>query len=161
MTGLVRIILHWTAGGPRASVHDKRFYHFLTEATGRIVRGDHAPEDNISTRDHIYGAHTRALNTGSIGHAFCGMAMAQPAPLFLGSYPLNEVQLQAGLDHVASLCRRYGIPVTRRTVLTHAEVQPTLGVAQRGKWDIRWLPGMTKIGDAVAIGDLLRERIKL
>jgi hypothetical protein len=161
MAGLTRIILHWTGGGPKASVLDKRHYHFMAEGDGRIVRGDLPPEENISTADEIYGAHTRALNTGSIGFAFCGMAAAQPSPLFLGSHPLNDVQLQAGLDHVAGLCRRYGIPVTRRTVLTHAEVQPTLGIAQRGKWDIRWLPGMTAIGDAVAIGDRLRARIKV
>lgn len=160
MAGLTRIILHWTAGGPKASVLDKQHYHFLAEADGRIVRGDLPPEENITANDHIYAAHTRALNTGSIGFSFCGMAGAEPSPLFLGSHPLNEVQLQAGLEHVASLCRRYGIPVTRRTVLTHAEVQPTLGIAQRGKWDIRWLPGMKAIGDAVTIGDLLRARIK-
>jgi hypothetical protein len=159
MAELQRIILHWTGGGPKASSLDKRHYHFLTEASGRIVRGDLPPEANISTGDNSYSAHTRALNTGSIGFAFCGMAMAQPSPLFLGSYPLNELQLQAGLDHIGSLCRRYGIPVTRRTVLTHAEVQPTLGVMQRGKWDIRWLPGMKAIGDAVAVGDVLRARI--
>lgn len=159
MSGLVRIVIHWTGGGGKASVLDQEHYHFLTEADGRIMRGNLPPEANIKVNDHIYGAHTRALNTGSIGHAFCGMALAQPFPLFLGVHPLTWPQIDAGCAHIARLCRRYQIPVTRRTVLTHAEVQPTLGVAQRGKWDIRWLPGMTAIGDPVEIGDQLRDRI--
>ena len=54
---------------------------------------------------------------------------------------------------------RYGIPITRATVLTHAEVQPTLGVRQRGKWDITWLPGMSAPGDPIDLGDVLRARI--
>lgn len=49
--------------------------------------------------------------------------------------------------------------MTRRTVLSHAEVQPTLGIRQRGKWDIAWLPGMAKPGDPVAVGDRLREQV--
>lgn len=156
---LVRIIFHWTGGGAKATLLDKKHYHFLYEQSLRVVRGDLPPEENISVNDHIYGAHTRALNTGSIGVAFCGMAAAQPFPLFLGSYPLTEEQLDFGLAHIGQLCKRYGIPVTRRTVLSHAEVQPTLGIKQNGKWDIRWLPGMAAIGDAVAIGDQLRARI--
>lgn len=60
---------------------------------------------------------------------------------------------------VAALCCRYSIPVTRETVLSHAEVQPTLKVAQKGKWDIAWIPGMAAPGDPVAVGDELRRRI--
>jgi len=44
-------------------------------------------------------------------------------------------------------------------VLTHAEVQPTLGVRQRGKWDITWLPGMEAPGDPIDVGDVLRAKI--
>ncbi len=29
--------------------------------------------------------------------------------------------------------------------LSHAEVQPTLGIRQNAKWDISWLPGMDKL----------------
>ncbi|PZQ99937.1 MAG: N-acetylmuramoyl-L-alanine amidase [Cereibacter sphaeroides] len=160
MAGLIRIIIHWTAGGPKASIEDKSHYHFLYEQSGRVIRGDQPPEENIRTNDHIYAPHTLSLNTGSIGVSFCAMALAQPFPLFVGSYPLTDPQLEAGLVHIGQLCRRYSIPVTRRTVLTHAEVQPTLGIKQKGKWDIRWLPGMTAIGDAVEIGDQLRARIR-
>jgi hypothetical protein len=159
MTALVRIILHWTAGGPVASDLDKAHYHFIYEQTDQVMAGDLPPEENITTNDHIYGAHTRRLNTGSIGVAFAGMAQAQQVPFRPGPCPLLAPQIEAGCRHVAQLCRRYAIAVTRRTVLTHAEVQPTLGIAQRGKWDIRWLPGMTAVGEAVAVGDMLRSRI--
>jgi hypothetical protein len=156
---LIRIILHWTGGGPVASALDKKHYHFLYEQSGRVVRGEQPAEENIRTNDHIYAPHTFQLNTGSIGVAFCGMAQAQPSPFWAGPHPLTEVQIEAGCRHVAGLARRYGIPLTRRTILTHAEVQPTLGVRQKGKWDIRWLPTMTAIGGAIEVGDQLRALI--
>jgi len=59
----------------------------------------------------------------------------------------------------ARLCGQYAIPVQYDTVLSHAEVQRTLKVTQRGKWDITWLPGMTQVGDPVAVGDGLRDRV--
>ena len=54
----------------------------------------------------------------------------------------------------------YGVKVTPETVLTHAEVQPTLGITQRAKWDITWLPGMEKPQDPREVGDILRAKIK-
>lgn len=159
MSGLVRIIIHWTAGDWVASALDKEHYHFLYERNLRVVAGDLPPEENIRTNDGIYGAHTRALNTGSIGVAFCGMLNAQSSPLVWGPRPLAMEQIDFGCRHIAGLARKYGIPVTRTTILTHAEVQPTLGVMQRGKWDIRCLPGDKKIRPAVEVGDILREKI--
>jgi hypothetical protein len=160
MSGLVRIIIHWTAGGPKASVLDKQDYHFLYQADGAVVAGALPPEENIRVNDHIYGAHTFRLNTGSIGVSFCGMAGAIFSPFSAGRYPLNMPQIEAGCRHVAGLAKHYGIPIDRKSILTHAEVQPTLGVKQRGKWDIRWLPGMTDVGDAVEVGDKLRDIIR-
>ena len=49
--------------------------------------------------------------------------------------------------------------MTRQTILSHAEVQPTLGVKQRGKWDIAWIPGMAGPDDPVKVGDRLRALI--
>jgi hypothetical protein len=60
---------------------------------------------------------------------------------------------------VADLCRTYGIPVTRETVLTHAEVEPTLGVKQRGKWDLTRLPFRRDLVGALPVGDYMRERV--
>ena len=53
----------------------------------------------------------------------------------------------------------YNIPVTRQTILSHAEVQPTLGIKQRGKWDIAWLPGRATATDPIGCGDHLRKLV--
>lgn len=57
---------------------------------------------------------------------------------------------------LADLCRRYAIPVTPSTVLSHAEVQGTLGIKQRGKWDISRLAFDPSVMGAKACGDLIR-----
>ena len=73
------------------------------------------------------------------------MADAVEQPFRAGRYPITELQIDVMATFVADLCRKYRIPVTRRTVLSHAEVQPTLGFRQNAKWDISWLPGMDKL----------------
>lgn len=159
MSGLHGIVLHWTAGAGKASGLDLEHYHFAVESDGKVVPGKLPPESNINTGDGAYAAHTRNANTGRIGIAACGMRGAVQSPFSAGPSPLTWPQINGLTRLAADLCRRYGIPVTRQTVLTHAEVQPTLGIAQRGKWDITWLPGMTTSGDPVKIGDLLRNDI--
>lgn len=155
-----RIILHWTAGTNKASKLDKQHYHFIVEGDGTVVAGDLPPEANLSTKDGTYAAHTLNCNTGSIGVALAAMAGAREAPFTAGRFPITPQQPKALARLVAKLCQSYSIPVTRETVLTHAEVQPTLKIAQRGKWDITWLPGMSKPEGAVQTGDWLRGLIK-
>ncbi|MDN3712109.1 N-acetylmuramoyl-L-alanine amidase [Paracoccus cavernae] len=87
------------------------------------------------------------------------MGDANERPFRAGRFPITELQLDVLVTLVADLCQKYRIPVTRRTVLSHAEVQTTLGIRQNGKWDISWLPGMDAPGDPVAVGDKLRARI--
>lgn len=159
MSGLTRIIIHWTGGAHRATPLDLKHYQFVVQGDGSVVAGIHSPEDNIRTNDGIYGAHTRMLNTGSIGVSVAAMAGAVERPFNAGRFPITAAQMPALAALVARLCRQYRIPVSRTTVLTHAEVQPTLGVAQRGKWDITWLPGMAACGDAVAVGDRIRAMV--
>lgn len=160
MAGLKRIILHWTAGSYTASARALDAYHFIVEGDGTVVEGDYAPEDNIRIRAPHYAAHTGRFNTGSIGVSVAAMAGAKGWPSMKpGRYPITQAQLVALAQLVAKLCRDYGIPVTRETVLTHAEVEPTLGVKQRGKWDIRWLPGMTLVGNPIEVGDVLRSMV--
>jgi N-acetyl-anhydromuramyl-L-alanine amidase AmpD len=153
---LKRIIIHWTAGGPAASTLDMDHYHFIVQQDGKVVQGKMKPEDNASTGDGKYAAHTLNCNTGSIGVALAGMAGAVEAPFAAGPYPIKQPQVAILCSLVAKLCRQYGIPVTRQTVLSHAEVQPTLGIKQRGKWDVAWLPGFPKPIDPVSVGDRLR-----
>lgn len=155
-----RIILHWSAGSHKASALDKKHYHFIIEGDGNVVEGDLPPEANLSTKDGEYAAHTRNCNTGAIGVAVAAMAGAREHPFTAGRFPVTPAQIDAMTTLCAQLCRAFSIPVTRTTVLTHAEVQPTLGIVQRGKWDITWLPGMQGVEAPVAVGDRLRGLIK-
>lgn len=154
-----RIILHWTAGGGKASAIDRQHYHFVVQADGTVIPGDFLPEANIAPVKGRYAAHTLNCNTGSVGVGLAGMLGAVERPFNAGKSPLTAAQVEAAVHLVAALCCKYGIAVDRKTVLSHAEVQPTLGIAQRGKWDIAWLPGMAAPGNPVAVGDTLRARV--
>ncbi len=159
MTQAKRIIIHWTAGGGRANATDKAAYHRLVEHDGRIIRGTETIADNVVTSDGDYAAHTRNLNTQSIGVSMCGMRGAKEYPFDPGPSPLTEVQFLAMCRLVGELCRQYSIPLTNKTVLTHAEVEPTLGVKQRNKWDIIRLPFKPGLVGAIPVGDYIRETI--
>lgn len=160
VTGLVRIILHWTAGGGFPTAEDRKHYHLLVDRDGYAAEGNLPPSANVSTSDGEYAAHTLNCNAGSIGIAFCGMMGAIERPFSPGPSPLTHAQIDAGCELIATVAAKYGIPITPRTVLTHAEVQPTLGIAQRGKWDITWLPGMKAPGNPIEVGNQLRALIK-
>jgi hypothetical protein len=154
-----RIIIHWTAGGHTPSALDRQHYHFIIGGDGKIVRGIWPVEANWKPVPGKYAAHTLNCNTGSIGVAVAAMAGAVERPFSPGRAPITPAQIGA----LAALCRdlaaQYKIPVTPQTILTHAEVQPTLGIKQRGKWDITWLPGMSEPGNPVAVGNQLRAMI--
>lgn len=158
MGALKRIVLHWTAGTSDVSALDRAHYHYIISGAGVVVEGDHAPADNVPPLKS-YAAHTLSLNSGSIGVSLAGMARSSDRPFAPGPWPINDRQVDAMISLLARLCRQHDIAVTRQTVLSHAEVQPTLGVVQRGKWDISWLPGMNSVGDPVEIGDRIRVRV--
>ena len=154
-----RIIIHWTGGTGTPNAVDRKHYHFLIDAAGKVHDGDLNPEANLDCTDGNYAAHTGRLNTGSIGIGLCGMHEAQERPFDAGKHPLMREQFTALIDLCVDLCETYRLAVTRRTVLTHSEVEPTLGIKQRRKWDINWIPGMSGTGDPVMIGDQLRKMI--
>jgi N-acetyl-anhydromuramyl-L-alanine amidase AmpD len=160
---MIRIVWHWTGGTHKANTTDKRHYHFIIEGDGTVVAGNHPPEANAvihSPNDgSTYAAHTSRLNTGSIGIAVAAMRGAQERPLNVGTSPITEAQVEALVALTARLCAQYNITVQKDTVLSHAEVQPTLKVAQRNKWDITWLPGMVRVADPIIVGDMLRDRV--
>lgn len=158
---MARLVLHWTAGAPVPSEMDREHYHVLIARTQELIRGDHSIADNVSTRDDDYAAHTRRLNTGSIGVALCGMMKAREMPFDPGPYPLTRAQWNHCLFVCADLCEAYGILPTPLTLLTHAEVEPHLGVVQRGKWDITKLPFDRGIWSSMTPGEELRARVKL
>ena len=158
-----RIVLHHTAGGLSPSAFDKQHYHRLIDGNGEVHAGLHPISANAPgkvLRSGQYAAHTRGLNTGSIGVSMACMANAEwGSPRACKAFP-TPVQVEAMIAEVARLCREYSIPVTRRTVLSHAEVQTTLGITQAGKWDFDYDPfGILDSRDPVRIGDMLRDRI--
>ena len=156
-----RIIIHWTAGGHRPNATDRKHYHQIIAGDGTVAPGDFPISANAGPLvTGAYAAHTLNCNSGSIGVALAAMAGAQERPFKAGAAPVTEAQEKALTALLVKLCDQYQIPVTRETVLTHAEVQPTLGIAQKGKWDITWLPGMTQPGNPLAVGDLIRQRVR-
>lgn len=155
-----RIIVHWTAGNHQASADDREHYHLLIEADGKLVRG--VPSIALNDAGGAkpgYAAHTLNCNTGSIGVSLCCMAGAIESPFKAGTAPMTRTQWDALPRVVADLCRRYGIAVTPKTVLSHAEVQANLGIAQRGKWDIARLAFDPSVTGAKACGDRLRAAV--
>jgi N-acetyl-anhydromuramyl-L-alanine amidase AmpD len=155
-----RIIIHWTAGSHAASSVDKEHYHRIVNGDGSVVRGDHKIEDNLSVADGVYAAHTKGANTGAIGIAMAGMLGAQ-GPGKLGKYPLTKRQWDACMVLVKRLAVQYKIPVTPSTILSHAEVQSTLGIRQNGKVDISFgVPGKPELKTARACGDYIRSLVK-
>lgn len=151
-----RVIVHWTAGAHRASGLDRSHYHILIEGGGKLVRG--IPSIDLNDAGGAkpgYAAHTLNCNTGSIGVSLCCMAGAIERPFKTGTAPMTRAQWDA-LAVLADLCRRYSIPVTPRTVLSHAEVQGTLGIKQNGKWDISRLAFDPSVVGSKACGDQFR-----
>ena len=153
------VVVHWTAGASKASSIDRQHYHFMVEGDGTIVQGVHTIQDNDVVGDNDYAAHCRGFNTRTIGVSLCGMAGAQESPFKAGRFPINEKQFRVLCLLVARICKRYAIPVTSTRVLTHAEVQPNLGIRQRGKWDITRIPWAPGLVGAKACGDYLRSTI--
>jgi hypothetical protein len=151
-----RIVVHWTAGAHKASSLDREHYHILIEADGTLVRGVPTIDLNAAPAKKGYAAHTLRCNTGSIGVSLCCMAGAVEQPFNAGQSPMTKEQWDK-LPHVlAALCERYSIEPTSKTVLSHAEVQGTLGIKQRGKWDISRLAFNPSIIGARACGDEFR-----
>ena len=159
MSGLKRIVAHWTVGTYKSNPIDRAHYHFIIEGDGNIVAGGHKPEANIRPVRGRYAAHCLNLNTGSIGISMASMAGAQ-SERDLGPYPFTEVQFDSMCRKIADLCRIYDIVPSRMTVLSHAEVQPTLGIKQRGKWDFTVIPFMPHIRGAIPCGDEMRRRVR-
>jgi hypothetical protein len=151
-----RIILHWSAGAHTPSDLDRNHYHFIIDGAGRVHNGKWPVSANEKPVKGQYAAHTLNANTGSIGVAVAAMAGAKERPFDAGSHPITPAQVQTLVTLCRKLMAEHGIKATRETVLSHAEVQPTLDIKQRGKWDIAWIPGMDKPGDPVKVGDHIR-----
>ena len=156
---MARVHLHWTGGAYAPNSHDRASYHILVDGSGAYHAGDLPINANAAPIRGAYAAHTLNANSGAIGVSLCCMAGAVESPFNPGAYPMTREQWEAGVRAVATLCERYGIPVTPKTVLTHAEVQTNLGIAQRQKWDITRLPFDPSVVGAKAVDDKLRREV--
>ena len=155
-----RVHVHWTAGANKASDEDRQHYHLLIEGDGTLVRGKPTIDLNAAPLKAGYAAHTLNANSGAIGVSLCGMRGAIEKPFDSGSAPITPTQWKRLALVVADLCNRYGIAVTPSTVLSHAEVAATLGISQRGKWDIARLPWNYDLVGARAVGNELRAAVQ-
>lgn len=155
---MARIIFHWTAGRHTANAAERRAYHVLVEGDGRVIKGASIAANARAGLPGV-ASHTRNLNTGSIGVAMCCMIGATERPFNPGAFPMTRVQWDRTAEVIAQLCRRYLIPATPRAVLSHAEVQGTLGIAQRAKWDVMRLAFDPAVSGAKACGDLMRAQV--
>lgn len=158
-----RIHAHWTAGTYTPNEeYDRKAYHFLIAWDGekaKLVLGRPTIDKNSGSLKDGYSAHTLNANTDSISVSIASMAGATEVPFNPGKYPMRLEQFQLMCQVFAELNVAYKIPVTRKTNLSHAEVQPTLGIAQRQKWDFTRLPWRDDIKSAINVGDYMRETI--
>lgn len=153
------IVLHWTVGRNKANSTDLAHYHFVVEGDGNILAGNHTILDNENTSDGDYAAHCLGFNTRTIGISLCGMMGSKESPFQPGPEPIKANQFEMAARLAAKMCLQYGLTPTRTTVLSHAEVQPNLGIRQRGKWDVTRLPWNPNISGAGPCGDLFRDMV--
>lgn len=157
ISGLHRVHWHWTAGAEGIIRLELKHYNEVIDHDASVHDGWFRPEAQANYRIGRAASHTLNANTGAIGLAVDAMAGASEVPFRRGSAPLNWLQIEALAERTAEHCLAYDIPVSRFSTLSHAEIQPTLGIRQRRKWDITWLPDMDGPGDAIEVGDRLRE----
>ena len=130
----------------------------MIDSKGNVINGTYSPEDNLDCTDGRYAQHTGGGNTGSVGVAFCGM-FGFVSSAKQGKYPLLKKQCEAGFKFVAQLTKKYNIPITPKTVMTHYE----FGVANprttsAGKIDIVFLPPYPEV-EKSRVGDFIRNKI--
>lgn len=154
-----RIHVHWTAGGHSANATDRSRYHVLIEGDGSLVRGDRSIAANARGSGMTPASHTLRANAGAIGVSMCCMARAVERPFSAGPSPMTQAQWSRALEVVAQLARRYAIPVTPVTILTHSEVEPNLRIPQRQKWDINNLAFDASVTGPAGVGALMRRRV--
>lgn len=152
MGSLNRITFHWTAGTYTPNQTDLNAYHFLIDGDGNIHKGKYKPEDNINCQDGVYARHCGGANTGNIGIALCAM--------YSQDYPIKRIQIEAACKLAAQLCEKYGIRITNKNVLTHAEVGRMLPHStSNGKIDINNLPCVAVYG-VDNVGNWIRNKVQ-
>ena len=127
-----RIILHWSAGNYNPSRFDLAHYHCMINGDGEAVKG-------------LWNAgqtappwHTRWLNSGSYGLSIAAMRGAvQGGPY--GGQPMKQIQWERSAQAAAELVDAFNLRLSKRTCLSHMEVNWVYGLRQR-RWDVSELP---------------------
>jgi hypothetical protein len=156
---MIGIVVHWSAGAHTVSALDREHYHVIVSGKGEVVKGDHDIADNVNCADDDYAAHTRGANTKRIGLSMACMAGAVENPFHPGAFPMTKVQWVKMVECAAQLADFYKIKPEPRAILTHAEVQGTLGITQAGKWDVTRLAFDPTVKGAKPVGDRMRAEI--
>ena len=155
-----RIIIHWTAGTNKPCAENLEHYHYLVTGAGEVQNGKYKPEDNLNCNDSKYAAHTGGGNTGSIGVAMCGMYVPAKVDIKRTEYPLTRKQYERTFKLCADLCKKYNIPITPDTVMTHYEFgKKHPNTSSAGKIDIIYMTPWEEILPA-KIGDFIRNKIR-
>lgn len=154
-----RVHLHWTAGWHDPRPDELPHYHIVIGGDGKLYKGagirfNKKPLDRYGP----YAAHTLNANDGAIGVSIACAVGAIENPYFPGKAPPTITQYQKMIEVTAQLCEHYDIPVTFKTVLSHAEVEGNLNIPQRGKWDFTRLPFMKEQGGR-KVGDRIRNDV--
>ncbi len=159
-SGLHRIHWHWTAGAVGIIDVERDSYNELIDHDAEVHEGEFPPIAQATYKFREAASHTKNCNTGAIGLAVDCMANATERPFYAGTAPMTMGQVYRLAERTARYCQMYDIPVSRFSSLSHAEIQPTLGVRQRWKWDITWLPDMAMPGDPIEVGDRIRAMVR-
>lgn len=156
--------MHWTAGVNYPNIFDLEHYHYLIDKDGKIYNGKFPVSANEICRSDkngkaLYAAHTGGGNTGSIGVAVCGMANFN-GKIESTKYPLTVIQVEKMFSFCAELCKKYNIPITSDTVLTHYEFGRAYPkTSSNGKIDIIYLPSYPSV-KTENMGNFIRGKIK-
>lgn len=161
-SGLHRIIWHWSASTYEVTPSVLSHYNDVFDYKGNHYEGAARAEHqaNYDWRNGIGVSHTRNCNTGAIGLSVSAMHGARGWPsLEWGNFPLTWEGIDAMLERTAEYSQVFNIPITPWSIMSHAEVEDTLGIPQKNKWDFMVLPGYTKVKNAREVGDELRYRL--
>jgi hypothetical protein len=158
---MARVHIHWTGGVYTPNSTDLSHYHMVIDGDGKLHKGKPSILANSGSIKDGYAAHTLGANTGAIGISICSMGGddVKENPFVTGKYPIKRVQWDTMVKAVAQLCKFYKIPITPKTVLTHAEVQPNLGILQKQKWDITKATLFPHLSGYKQFGDLIRSNV--
>lgn len=155
-----RIIIHWSAGSYNINAAVLNSYHYAVTTNGGVIPCNHRPEDNENCKDNNYAPHVGGGNTGSIGVCMLGMYVPPKTPVQKTKYPLTKAQCERCFKLCAELCKKYNIPITPDTVMSHYEFgMKHPKTSSRGKIDIIYLPPYPNI-KANDVGAFMRQKIK-